>query len=70
MINMEECKPIGTLFETNLKLMKLIDEDFVEVEDQMKDLSYKAIIGSFIYAMISTRMDLTYVVSIMSQYIT
>ena len=46
--NMEDCKPIGTPLESNLKLMKLTDEEYAEVEHQMQDIPYKAAIGSLI----------------------
>lgn len=66
--NMEECKPIGTPLEANLKLMKLMDEEFIQVKGEMQSIPYKAAIGSLMYTMVATRVDLTYVVSVVSQH--
>jgi hypothetical protein len=66
--HMEDCKPIATPLEANLKLMKLSDEEFAEVEQQMKGIPYKAAVGSLMYAMVGTRMDLAFAVSVVSQH--
>jgi len=66
--NMEDCKPIGTPLESNLKLMKLTDEEFAQVEGQMQGVPYKAAVGSLMYAMVGTRVDLAYAVSVVSQH--
>ena len=65
---MEDCKPIGTPLESNLKLMKLTDEEFAQVEAQMQGVPYKAAVGSLMYAMVGTRVDLAYAVSVVSQH--
>ena len=36
--NMEECKPVGTLFNVNSKLLKLLDEKFENVQREMEDI--------------------------------
>jgi hypothetical protein len=33
--NMEECKPIGTLLDVNSKLLKLIEEEFQGIQEEM-----------------------------------
>lgn len=66
--NMQDCKPIGTPLEANLKLMKLTDEEYAEVEHQMQGIPYKAAVGSLMYAMVGTRMDLAFAVSVVSQH--
>jgi hypothetical protein len=65
---MEDCKPVATPLEANLKLMKLSDEEFAEVEQQMQGIPYKAAVGSLMYAMVGTRMDLAFAVSVVSQH--
>lgn len=66
--NIEECKTIETLLDANLKLMILMDKEFAEVEGQMQGISYKAVVGSLMYAMVGTRVDLAYAVSVVSQH--
>nr|PNR58443.1 hypothetical protein PHYPA_005438 [Physcomitrium patens] len=66
---MEECKHIGIPLEANLKLMKLTDEEFDEVKGQIQGIPYKAVVCSLMYAMVGTRMELAYAVSVMSQHI-
>jgi hypothetical protein len=51
---MEECKPIGTPFNANLKLLKFLDEEFENVQRKIEGVPYKARVGSLIYAMVST----------------
>ena len=37
--NIEECKPVGTSFDVNSKLLKLSDEEFENVQGEMKGIS-------------------------------
>ena len=66
--NMEECKPVGTPFDVNSKLLKLLDEEFVNVQREMKGVPYKARVGSLMYAMVATRADIAFAVSTVSQF--
>jgi hypothetical protein len=65
---MEEYKPVGTQFDVNLKLLRLLDEVFANVQGEMEDFSYKAPIGSLIHAMVGISVDLTFAVSMVSQF--
>jgi hypothetical protein len=65
---MEECKPIGTPLDVKGSLLKLSDEEFKEVEEEMKAIPYKAAVGSLMYAMVATRADLAFPVSMVSQF--
>src|SRR5579875_989961 len=67
--NMEECKPISTPLDVKGSLLKLSDEEFKEVEEEMKAIPYKAAVGSLMYAMVATRADLAFPVSMVSQFI-
>jgi hypothetical protein len=49
--NIEECKPIGTLLDVNSKLLKLMEEEFQGIEEEMQNIPYKAAVGSLMYAM-------------------
>ena len=66
--NMEECKPIGTPLDVNVKLLKLSVEEFEAIEGEMEGVPYKSGVGSLMYAMVATRADLAFAVSIMSQF--
>nr|PNR39939.1 hypothetical protein PHYPA_020219 [Physcomitrium patens] len=66
---MKEWKPIGTPLEVNLNLMKHTYEEFAKVEDEIKDFLYKTVVGSLIYAIIDTRMELAYAMSIAARTI-
>jgi transposase InsO family protein len=66
--NMEECKPIGTPLDVNVKLLKLSDEEYAEIEGDMQGVPYKAGVGSLMYAMVGTRADLAFPVSMVSQF--
>ena len=65
---MEECKPVGTPFDVNSKLLKLSDEKIVNVQREMEGVLYKARIGSLVYAMVATRADIAFAVSTVSQF--
>jgi hypothetical protein len=66
--NMEECKPIGILLDMNSKLFKLIEEEFQGIQEEMQGIPYKAAVGSLMYAMVGTRPDLAFPVSMVSQF--
>ena len=58
--NMEECKPIGTPLDVNVKLMKLSEEEFEAIQGEMEGVPYKGGVGSWMYAMVATRADLAF----------
>jgi transposase InsO family protein len=66
--NMEECKAIGTPLDVNSKLEKLTDEQYETVKVEMEDVPYKAAVGSLMYAMVATRADLAFPMSVVSQH--
>jgi hypothetical protein len=66
--NMEDCKPIGTPLDVNSKLLKLTEEEFEEIQGEMQSILYKATVGSLMYAMVGTRIDLAFPVSMVSQF--
>jgi hypothetical protein len=65
---MVECKPIGTPFDVNSKLLKLTEEEFQGIQEEMQGIIYKAGVGSLMYAMVGTRPDLAFPVSMVSQF--
>ncbi len=60
---MEECKPIGVLFDPKVKL-----ERNANGNDESKGFPYQQVVGSLMYAMLCTRPDLTYPISVLSQH--
>ncbi len=66
--NIEECKPIGTPLDVNPKLLKLTEEEFQGIQEEMQGIPYKGAMGSLMYAMVGTRPDLAFPVSMVSQF--
>ncbi len=66
--NMEECKPIGTPLDVNSKLLKLTEEEFQRIQEEMQGIPYKAAVGSLMYSMVRTRPDLAFPVSMVSKF--
>lgn len=57
---MDNCKPINTPIELNLKLN--------ESNDERTQKSYRELVGSLIYAAIATRPDICYAVNYLSRF--
>jgi hypothetical protein len=64
--NMEDCKPIGTRLDVNSKLLNLTEEEFQGIQEEMQNIPYKAAVGSLMYAMVDTRPDLAFPVSMVN----
>ena len=67
--NREECILAGILFDANLKFLKLSNKEFGIVQTEIEDVPYKVGVGSLMYAMVGTRTDLAFAMSIVSQFI-
>ena len=67
-LHMEECKPVGILFDANSKLFQLLDEEFENVQRKIEGASYKIEVGSLMYAMMGMRANLAFAVSMVSQF--
>src|SRR5215213_2155035 len=60
---MEKSNPVSTPMIENIKLSK------GSIEEQIEDLSYyQSIVGSIMYAVIGTRFDLAFIITLLSQY--
>src|SRR5215213_10646334 len=60
---MEKFNPVSTPMIENIKLSK------GSIEEQIEDLSYyQSIVGSIMYAIIGTRFDLAFTITLLSQY--
>jgi hypothetical protein len=60
---MEEWKPIGVPFDPKMKLQRNANGN-----DESKGFPYQQAVGSLMYAMLCTRSDLAYLISVLSQH--
>ncbi len=60
---MEDCKAIGVPLDPKIKLKKNVNKD-----DEMVKVLYQQAMGSLMYAMLCTRSDLAYPISVVSQH--
>ena len=65
---MEDCKPIATPLDTKVKLVKLTNEEYDVDAPKMASVPYKSAVGSLMYAMVATRADLAFAISMVSQH--
>ena len=66
--NIKKCKPIGTPFDVNLKLLNFCMENLEMCRIKMKGITYEARVGSLIYTTVATRANITFKVSTVSQF--
>jgi hypothetical protein len=60
---MEECKPIGVPFDPKMKLQRNGNGN-----DESKIFPYQQAVGSLMHAMLCTRLNLAYPISVLSQH--
>ncbi len=60
---MEECKPIGVPLDPKVKLQRNANGN-----DESKGFPYQQAVGSLMYAMLCTRPDLAYPISVLNQH--
>ena len=65
---MGDCKLIRTPLDTKISLAKLLEEEYEEHSHEMKDISYQEAVGLLMYAMMVTRPDLAFAVSVVSRF--
>ena len=66
--NIENAKPISTPLAAHFKLSSTLSPQLEDDVDYMSRVSYPSAVGSLIYVMICSHLDLSYVVSIVSRY--
>jgi hypothetical protein len=64
--SMADCKPIGTPLDVKTSLVKVLYEEHEEHLYEMKDFLYQEAVGSLMYTMVATRLDLTFAVNVLS----
>lgn len=65
---METCKPVSTPFDVSIKLTKRMCPSTKEEIKEMEKYPYQNLIGSLMYLATSTRPDIAYTVSTLSQF--
>ena len=66
--NMSDAKPVNTPLATHFKLSKEQSPTTEKERDHMAKVPYAFVIGSLIYAMVCTRLDIAHVVGVASKY--
>ena len=66
--NMHNAKPVTTPFTSHFKLSKEMCLKTQEVVDYMSKFSYASAVGSLMYAMVCTRLDIAHAVGVVSRY--
>ena len=65
---MEDCNPLAAPLDMKAILVKPSQEELEEFSQEMDGVPYKAAVGSLMYAMVATRADLAFAVSVVSQF--
>ena len=65
---MENAKAVNTPLPSHLKLTKEMCPKTQEEEDKMSKVPYASIVGSLMYAMVCTRLDIAHAVGVVSRY--
>jgi hypothetical protein len=68
--SMENAKPISTPLANHFRLSTTQCPKIVEDSEDMSKVPYASAVGCLIYAMVCTRSDLAYAVSVVSKYMT
>ena len=65
---MENAKVISVPLPSHLKLTKEMYPKRQEENDKMSMVPYSLVVGSLMYIMVSTRLDITHAVGVFSRY--
>ena len=66
--NMNETKPVSTPLDSHFKLSKEQSPKTEEERDYMSKVTYVSAIGSLMYAMVCTRLDIAHAVEVVSRF--
>ncbi|GJY43429.1 retrovirus-related pol polyprotein from transposon TNT 1-94, partial [Tanacetum coccineum] len=66
--NMQDCKPISTPFPTNVKLSSKMSPNSKEERIEMSRVPYTLAMGSLMFTMICTRLDIAHALGLVSRY--
>ena len=65
---MKNAKFVSTPLPGHLKLTKEMCLKAQEEEDKMSKVPYASVVGSLMYAMVYTRLDIAHIVGVVSRY--
>jgi ATP-binding cassette subfamily B (MDR/TAP) protein 1 len=65
---MADCKPIATPYDVKTSLVKLLEEKYEVHLHETKDIPYQEAVRSLMYAIMATRPDLAFAVSVVSRF--
>ncbi|GKF82890.1 hypothetical protein Tco_0244546, partial [Tanacetum coccineum] len=65
---MQNCKPISTPFPTNVNLSSKMSSSSEKKRREMSQVPYASAVGSLMFAMICTRLDVAHAVGVVSRY--
>ena len=65
---MQNAKPVSTPFASHFKLSKHMFPETQKEIDYMSKIPYSSAVGSFMYAMVCTRPDISHAVGVVSMY--
>ena len=68
--DMDQAKEVSTPMGAHFKLRSGTDKELKEQADYMEKISYQSAVGSIMYAMVGTRLDLAYSVGLISRLMT
>lgn len=68
--DMDQSKPVSTPMGAHFKLKSGTPEELKEQEGHMKKIPYQSAVGSIMYSMVGTRLDLAYPVGLISRFMT
>ena len=66
--SMENAKDVSTPLLGHLKLTKEMCPKTQEEEDKLSKVPYASVVGSLMYAMVCTRLDIAHAVGVVSRY--
>ena len=66
--HVHDCKPMDTPVEKNLILSLDMCPKMPNKKEQMSTVPYSSIVGSLMYAMMCTHIDICYVVGLVSRF--
>ncbi|GJZ57254.1 retrovirus-related pol polyprotein from transposon TNT 1-94 [Tanacetum coccineum] len=66
--NMQYCKPISTLFPTDVKLSSKMSSSSEKERIEISQVPYASAVGSLMFAMIYTRPNIAHAVGVVSRY--
>ena len=66
--NMQQSKPVSTPLAAHFKLLATLSPKSKEEKEYMSHVPYSSAVGSIMYAMVCTRLDISHATSVVSRY--